>query len=380
MNTTTKRWLFGCLGGCLVLIVALVGGCVGFTFWLRSPGELLEPETLLDPLAVGYVEGRFELDNPGTEAMLEMAQVLMQVSEPPMDSPVLEALMSWNRNRQLREMRRMFPARVVWTIYPGEVEGSTESVFSISIQRAGHQLVLTDWIANLILPRIPEVPLLEHRGERIVVIEEQRRRSSTRPSSGVEVEAEPEAPKRAGLKLYLFLRGEGIFFTTGEQAARRAIDRLAGVDEETPARNQRLEPRLAEVSPELQIRGTLSSPQGELISIASFLTGAESPSDPAFEPLRHALAPVDVAILGGGFLPSGDAVLEVEMRAQEPLPELREELSKLFTDLPDEVPIEWTIDDSGRGLTLKVTVVDLPRVLEEKIEKLRQQGTTVRIH
>ena len=47
MEAKNKRILFGCLGGCGLLLLLVVGSCVGFTVWLNAPGEVLEPQVLL---------------------------------------------------------------------------------------------------------------------------------------------------------------------------------------------------------------------------------------------------------------------------------------------------------------------------------------------
>jgi hypothetical protein len=377
MEPRTKRTLLGCAAGCGVATLLLVGSCVGFTVWLRAPGKLLEPKVLLDPEAVGYLETRLELDNPGTEALVSAVVELMKSQQPPTDMPLMQLLFRWNVARQERDLRRAFPARLVWTVYPTE-PGLTESIGSISIQRAGHQLLLADWLMELGLGRAPEEVVLDYGGERVLVMRE---------SSGADVEAgssidepgEPgeaaapagEGPERA---YYLFLRGEGAFFATGERAVRRAIDLL-----EKPALREgwgpsRLGTLLAELPEDRQLRGALLNPNGELLSLLEPILddpeglGEGAPVDG--DAWRRALSRVDALSVSGGFETSGDIVLELELQA---IPGARAELLQALRDtlaaLAEEHTLDWESRETGRGVAASLRLRDVPRQVREAVEE-----------
>ncbi len=47
MASRNKRILIGCAVGCGAMVVLVIGLAVAFGLWIKSPGELLEPQRLL---------------------------------------------------------------------------------------------------------------------------------------------------------------------------------------------------------------------------------------------------------------------------------------------------------------------------------------------
>jgi hypothetical protein len=381
MEPRTKRVWIGCAAGCLVPALLLVGSCISFTVWLRAPGKLLEPQVLLDPEAVGYFEARLELDNPGTERFV-VAMVELLQSQEPSDQPFVQLLYRWNVSRQERDLRRMFPARLGWTVYPGLEPGQTESIGSLSIQRAGHQLLLADWLMEWGLGRAPAEAVLDYAGERVLVMREDRDGSGDRDGDGLDEQAELAEPSEPGegaapwpgdeprSTFYLFLRGDGAFFATGERAVRRAIDRLGhqGAREErdpSPLGNL-----VAELPKDRQFRGALLNPNGELLSLLEpILDHPPGGADDA--PLegidrdawRRALSRVEVASVSGGFEASGDVVLDLDLETApearaELLQALRDTLLRLSTD--QNVELEWESRETEHGVATSMRLRDVP--------------------
>lgn len=382
MEPRTKRFWIGCATGCLVPVLLLVGSCISFSVWLRAPGKLLEPQVLLDPEAVGYFEARLELDNPGTERFV-VAMVELLRSQQPSGQPWVQLLYRWNVSRQERDLRRMFPARFGWTVYPGLEPGQTESIGSLSIQRAGHQLLLADWLMEWGLGRAPEEAVLDYAGERVLVMRDDGDGSDDAAGPGgldeqVEL-AEPSEPGEGAAPwsgddprstFYLFLRGDGAFFATGERAVRRAIDRLGhpeAREERDPSTLGRL---VAELPKDRQLRGALLNPNGELLSLLEPILDqpSEGAGDPPTDPIdrdawRRALSRVEVASVSGGFEASGDVVLDLDLQTApegraELLQALRDTLLVLSSD--QNVELEWESRETERGVAASLRLRDVP--------------------
>jgi hypothetical protein len=378
MEPRTKRTLVGCGAGCGALVLLLVGGCIGFSTWLRAPGALLEPQRLLDPEAVGYVETRLDLDNPGTAALVSAAVELMEAQEPPVDFPLARVFFRWNVARQERELRRAFPARVVWTVYPGAVAPTTESVASFSIQRAGHQLLLADWIFEWVLGRAPAEASLEHGRERVLVVRED---SGDDDRDGETLQLEPPgepgethlapAAETPGV-FYVFLRGEGAFFATGERAVRRAIDLLDRPEVRDGWEPSRLGALVAALPEDRQLRGAMLNPNGELPALLEPLLRADGglANEEQRAAWRSALEGVEAATVAGGFEPSGDAVLDVELQAPpERRAALLEAVRQALAATGDEVDLDRDARETGRGVTARLVLRDVPAVVRQALEE-----------
>lgn len=374
MEPKTKRWLAGCAGGCGVLVLLLVGSCAGFTAWLRAPGELLEPRQLLDPEAVAYVETRLDLDNPGTEALVLAAVELLESQRPPVRFPLADLFFSWNLARQERELRRAFPARLVWTAYPGEAPGITESLASLSIQRAGHQLLLADWLFELGVGRAGADAYLDHGGERVLVMREHRAGESELDADVVAPREPPREPARA---YYLFLRGDGAFFGTGERVVRHAIDLLERPEVRAGWVPSRLGELLAELPEDRQLRGAALNPQGELLAWLEPILDDAPNRDEASAPIdrdawRDAISRVEAATVAGGFEPSGDAVLEIELlAAPHDRARLLEVVEETIAAAAEGAAVARETRQTGRGVAVKLRLRDVPTAVRRELEERR---------
>ncbi|HUP22754.1 MAG TPA: hypothetical protein VNB06_07415 [Thermoanaerobaculia bacterium] len=386
MEPRTKRALIGCAGGCGALVLLLVGSCVGVTAWLRAPGELLEPQRLLDPEAVGYMETRLELDNPGTEALVAAAVQLMESQRPPVDFPLARLFFRWNVARQERDLRRAFPARLVWTAYPAVTPGDTESVASLSIQRAGHQLVLADWLFEWGLGRAGKDTYLDYAGERVMVIRqgpkgrdnpEGHQESGEAEAPQLQTPVEPgegdqQLPTDRGRSYYLFLRGDGAFFATGERVVRRAIDLLARPDVREGWVPSRLGALLAELPEDRQLRGAMLNDAGELLSLLGPILDAGEEGGAALDrdAWRDALSRVEAATFAGGFEPTGDAVLEVELlAAPEDRALLLEVVDETIAAAREELDLDRETRETQRGVAILLRLRDVPLVVREMLER-----------
>ena len=220
METRNKRILFGCLGGCGAIVVIFLGSCVGFTVWLNSPSEVLDPETLIGPETTGYVEWILRLEDPGTaeftEALLRSFTAITQKSNSPLPDGLENIINAQQIKGVRKDMERLFPVVVAWTSQPGETQDADHHVFSLSARGAGHQLTMLDWIFGFLLGKGDnDVEIVRHRDEKIYLI-------------NTSDDVTPAAFIKKGI----------VFISTDIESARQTLDRLqvppaesgAGVD------------------------------------------------------------------------------------------------------------------------------------------------------
>lgn len=258
MEPRGKKILYGCGIGCLAVVILAVGSCVMFNVWLHRPGQLLEPERLVGADTTGYVAWTLRLEDPGTgEFVRTFMEGLQRVSErnrvrihPLVDS----WLAGLDRRQNQRKLREMFPLVAAWTVRPGTGPGDDLHLYTVSLERAGNQLVFTDWALGLALGMSGEVGAEEHHGERIYMLPLHRRR--------------PVA---------FFIRGNDLFFASDLDTATRAVDRLVAED---PAERSvgAVDELLGLVPAEAPMRGAIGNERGEMSRIWSRLTGVPGPS------------------------------------------------------------------------------------------------------
>lgn len=352
MASRAQKILLGCGAGCAVAILLGVGSCVAFTAWLRAPGELLEAEILLDRDAVGYAAWRFDLDDPGTEAIVAAAIDALNRQSDSVELPgVLRMFVDMNNRRQARELRRMFPATAVWTLYP---EGDDEDVnlYSVSIQRMGHQLVLADWALGFVKPWAPDLPAVDYRGETILSLED-----------------EDDAGGDA-FSLHAFLHAKGIFFADDLEGAKKAVDRLSAdrVQLEEEAGFGRLENLYAGLDAGRPLRGVVDNRRGELVRLAARLEDGE-PLDPELE---QALSRADALVWSGGPIEAGDFVLDLLFATSDAsnAAEIEPAIRRLVDSLDEvwvsgETPLETEVVQTARGVTVSLRLRDLAARISE---------------
>jgi hypothetical protein len=71
-----RRWIWGCTGGCLGVLLVLFAVVGGFVLWLRHPLPVAPPEVFVSPDAVGFLVVRVEADDPFmVEAAVRLSQL-----------------------------------------------------------------------------------------------------------------------------------------------------------------------------------------------------------------------------------------------------------------------------------------------------------------
>src|ERR1044072_812304 len=136
-----KTTLLGCGLGCGGAIVLLVGGCFAFQAWLKSPGELLEPTAMLDPRATAYVAARLDLADAPTREFVDGMLAAMQRPAERLrgnQGPLADFFVSWNQNRQRRDLERLFPMTAAWAVWPAESDQATVGAVSVSARGMGN--------------------------------------------------------------------------------------------------------------------------------------------------------------------------------------------------------------------------------------------------
>ena len=245
MEGRGKKILFGCLGGCGVVVVIFIGSCVGFTMWLNSPGEVLEPEVLLGPETTGYVEWTLRLEDPGTaeftDALLRSFDSLSSKSNSPLPDG-LESFINSRRTKSVRkDMQRLFPVVVAWTAQPGDVDNEDDHLLSVSARGMGHQLILMDWMLGFALGWAEgDLRIERHRGEKIYLFE-----------------------KSGAIQPAAFVQKGIVFVATDLDSARGTLDRLESPFEGSGAGTELA--TLFDALPEDQaLRGVLTNRRGEV--------------------------------------------------------------------------------------------------------------------
>ena len=244
MQSRGKRILMGCGIGCLAVILIGVGSCAAFVVWYNKPGELLEPNRLVGGDTTAYAAWTLRLEDPGTaefvDALLlatDRASRSNQEGIPPALGNLISNLQD-KRNR--RKVNEMFPLVVAWTARPGAEPGSDLHLLTVSLEKAGNQIVFWDWIMGTMLGWFTDVPMTRHRGEKIFNV----------PDEGED-------------KFAFFIRGNNIFIASDVDTARQAVDRLS----DGPAGGETtsdLQPLLARVPEESALRGAIGNQRGEL--------------------------------------------------------------------------------------------------------------------
>lgn len=257
MASRSKRILIGCALGCGTLLVLVIGLVVGFSIWLGSPGELLEPQQLLGSDTTGYVEWTLRLDDPGTDGFArKLVETIQNFSTQGADE-MPESFRGWILTRQKKQTEKdilkLFPLVAAWTLQPGKTAETDLHLVSIGMERMGHQLVLGDWILGFVLDRTDEIDVDHYRDEKIYRV-----------------------PIRDDTTLTVFLRDGHLFLTSDLETARVAVDRLI-----EDARTQRKESGLDRFFAETAghpLRGALTNGRGEVLRLWQRLSDVE-PAD-----------------------------------------------------------------------------------------------------
>jgi hypothetical protein len=261
MESRGKKILMGCGIGCLVVVVACIGSCVTFVYWLNRPGELLEPELLVGNDTTGYAAWTLRLEDPGTREFTETLINTMQDhgrrdSDVKLPTVVNDWLAGFQRKQNRKDIEEMFPLVVAWTQRPGAGPGEDLNLFTVSIVNAGNRMVLADWIMGFILSRATDsdLNLVEYRNENIYHLS-------------------PSQDQR----LAAFIRGNDLFFTSDIDTARLAVDHLLEPSESNTAPYE-LRDLYDRVPADTPMRVAVTNHDGALGRIMDFL-GGELPPD-----------------------------------------------------------------------------------------------------
>jgi len=126
-----KKWLYGCLGGCLGLVL-VVGGCIAVGLYLTfRPVRVLPAETFLSAETRAFAVVRIRGDDPGLVALIEAF-----ASNPPEMSQLDER---WRKRlrgqaRQMgKDVRRWTPIHIVAVGTRGDHEGELKGGLAVSL-------------------------------------------------------------------------------------------------------------------------------------------------------------------------------------------------------------------------------------------------------
>ena len=242
-----KKVLIGCGLGCGFLLLLGVGSCIGFGVWINSPGDLLEPTSLVGDATTGYVEWTMQLEDPGTSEFVELLisrfQGIRESSGMPLPGGLGDRLNEMQSNRDAKKLRALFPMTVAWTLQPGESPEDDLHMVTVSSKKFDHQMTLVDWIVGWAMRRDSDGDVEKYRGENLyrIVLDGQ---VST---------------------FAFFIRSGDVFVTSDIQAARIAVDRL--IDPAQRSDGAAEFTRLYERADDLPLRGAMSNHGGALLRI-----------------------------------------------------------------------------------------------------------------
>jgi len=345
-KSRASKTLRGCGLGCSGALVLLVGGCFAFQAWLKSPGELLEPTAMLDPRATTYVACRLDLAEAPTrefvEQMLAAARRSGDQFRRNKSSPLVDFFVSWNENRQRRDLTRLFPITAAWVVWPGEHDAGSVGAVTVSARGMSHQVMFMDWVLGIVADRVKEWRTHIIAGERVY-----------------------ELPIDRGESIYAFLdpRGVIVCFDLDSVAPAAARLRQRRATPRAPRAPTELERRLAGVPEDLPLRGAVLDRHGEVAQLLAWLGPGADPGA-----WRQSWDPIEAATVAGRFTGGTGIALTLELAVDPATSGPRREL--LLTELEKYFGEQWgagkaTVRPSSQGVTLDLRVDDLPRRFEE---------------
>jgi len=349
MAITGKKMLIGCAIGCGSIILIVVLAIVGFTLWLNSEGELLEPQSLLGSDTQGYAEWTLDLEDPGTRGFVEASLEAIQ-SIPSGSGEMPDWLQGWMQQRQHKQARedimKLFPSVVAWTATPGERPGEDLHLLTASIKPLGNRLVLGDWVMGWFAGRSDDVRVEEHGDERIYQFAMGRERS-----------------------MAMFIRGVDLFFTSDIETARIAVDRLSLAERGDTSSD--LDTLFLETEGDGPLRAAISNRNGQLARLWKRFAPT-TPSDAELE-LWDSLRSV---ALGGGLQADGSVAVNLQFQtpdadwAANHGEELAGQLRRGFGGV--ELPLEIEQRSVGDQLQVSLTMPDLVQAIRDTAARLRE--------
>ncbi len=359
MASRSKRILIGCAVGCGAMAVLVIGLAVAFGLWIRSPGELLEPQRLLGADTTGYVEWTLRLEDPGTEGFARRLIEAIQNIPPEGTEEMPEWLSGWIMQRQKKEAQedilKIFPLVAAWTLHPGNTPEEDLHLSSISVERLGHQLIFGDWVLGLVLSRSDRVEVERYRKENVYRL-----------------------PIDKETTLTVFIRNGHLFFTSNLDTARTAVDRLietAGTRHE-PSELDRL---LVETAGD-PLRGAVTNERGEILRLWRSRSVGQ-PTDSDRELWRELLG----VSLSGGLRDDGSCAGTLQFHCPDPnwARTHLQPLTVALQALPDlqELSLETKTEVVGDRIDVDLRVPDLTKLLSRigDPRRFRDGSRTIRI-
>lgn len=331
-----KRVLLGCLGGCAILLLLLVGSCVGFTVWVNSPGDVLNPEVIFDPTAAGFVEWELSLEDPGTEAIVQAFTRMLDREDDLPQSELLRGLFRYNQRRNEKELRKLFPAAAAWVPYPADESGAPGDLYTVSVARMVNQSRIADWVLSGVARFADDMPVVRYNGELILSVEEN------------------------DSHFHGFLHPMGAFFASRLDIAQRAVDALKAPS--ASGESSLLLQEFSSLGDAGSIRGVLLNDDGLLKQRLEFFF-----DDGLDDDIALALEQVDLLTLRGGPVEGGDLEMTLDLRADpSSLALIEVAVERVLADFRSaELPFRAESRSTGRGIEVALVLEDVPKLLDE---------------
>lgn len=349
MAVTGKKFLIGCAIGCGTVLLIAIMAIVGFSIWLNSEKELLQPQSLLGSDTQGYAEWTLDLEDPGTRGFVEAALDALQSVPNGSDQlpPWMEQWMQQRQSKKAREdVMKLFPSVIAWTATPGESPGEDLHLITASIKPLGNRLVLGDMIMGWFAERTDGVGVEEYGDERIYEFAMGEDRS-----------------------LAMFIRGADLFFTSDVPTARTAVDRLSRTVRDEPP--SELDGLFRATEGRGALRAALSNRDGQLARLWERFNPTPS-SDSAADLWTRLRS----ATISGGLQAGGSFDLELLFRtpdaawAAEHGEALADQLRGALSGL--ELPVEIEQSATGDQLRIELHMPDLVQAIGEGARRLEQ--------
>jgi len=346
-----RNFLLGCLAGCGGLALLAVSSCIGFIWWVNRPGELLEPARLRGPETTAYAEWTLRLEDPGTSAFVEelLASIrrLQERANSPLPGGLGRLLSGYQARRNETQLRQLFPCVVSWSVLSGSRPEDELHLVTVSIERLGNRTVVADWILSWVLGRDDETEVVSYGGENIYHL------------------------KRQGSAF--FLRRGQIFFTTGIEAAQRAVDRLQPRSAPS-AEATELDRLIDTLPPDRPLRGATTNEHGELERVLARLVDDDRAAELAAIPREI----VRGATLSGGFDESSRFAAVLDVLTTRPPDGAGDRIRQLAEAIgaslsTESLPVHVEAVPREDGVRLVFEVDDLPRLLERWTEHVAER-------
>ncbi len=331
--TRTTQVVVGCAVGCGLVALLAVAVCVGFVVWLGRPGELLQPEVLLDDATLAHAEWTLRLEDPGTEQAVEAILEALDRTRSNV-AFVPRFLQEWSRRRDERRMRELFPLVLTWSLRRGQA-GALDHLFGVSAPSLGNRILMADWFLAFAAGRDSDLEQLEHQGEQIYRI----RKTGTA----------------------FFIRRQGVFVTTDVERARAAVEALEHRQAGAPAATE-LRGLLDEVPRSAALRGAARNEAEACAAILGWLTGA--PVDDVDLTTVRSLA------IAGGFTANAAFEATLTVRSDDPRWGAGN-ADRLAAALAARLGVDVAaVDPTADPLVLRITVDDPAGAVRRRLDAL----------